>query len=98
MLDSDVFYQCKKNVLSDMQIAAFERENDAVLLEKCKQFVSVAPAPHGIWGGSVVRLADGAGRDHREVPAAPESAHTSSRKSARNPRIELITRGERRRR
>src|SRR5271169_1325543 len=33
-----------------------------------------------------------------EVPAAPESAHTSSRKSARNPRIELITRGERRRR
>jgi transposase len=31
-----------------------------------------------------------------EVPAAPESAHTSSRKSARNPRIELITRGERR--
>src|SRR5271157_5391625 len=33
-----------------------------------------------------------------EVPAAPESAHTSSRKSARTPRIELITRGERRRR
>jgi transposase len=33
-----------------------------------------------------------------EVPAAPESAHTSSRKSARSPRIELITRGERRRR
>src|ERR1700732_130895 len=33
-----------------------------------------------------------------EVPAEPESAHTSSRKSARNPRIELITRGERRRR
>jgi transposase len=33
-----------------------------------------------------------------EVPAAPESAHTSSRKSARNSRIELITRGERRRR
>jgi transposase-like protein len=32
------------------------------------------------------------------VPAAPESAHTSSRKSARNPRIELITRGEWRRR
>jgi hypothetical protein len=27
-----------------------------------------------------------------EVPAAPESAHTSSRKSARSPRIELITR------
>ena len=33
-----------------------------------------------------------------ELPAEPESAHTSSRKSARNPRIELITRGERRRR
>jgi transposase-like protein len=33
-----------------------------------------------------------------EVQAKPESAHTSSRKSARNPRIELITRGERRRR
>src|ERR1700732_4221548 len=33
-----------------------------------------------------------------EVPAEPESAHTSSRKSARNPRIELIPRGERRRR
>jgi transposase len=33
-----------------------------------------------------------------EVPAEVESAHTSSRKSARNARIELITRGERRRR
>ena len=33
-----------------------------------------------------------------ELPAEPESAHTSSRKGARNPRIELITRGERRRR
>jgi transposase len=33
-----------------------------------------------------------------ELPAEPESAHTSSRKSARTPRIELITRGERRRR
>ena len=33
-----------------------------------------------------------------ELRAEPESAHTSSRKSARNPRIELITRGERRRR
>ena len=31
-------------------------------------------------------------------PAEPESAHTSSRKSARDSRIELITRGERRRR
>ena len=33
-----------------------------------------------------------------EAPAAPESAHTSSRKSAGSARIELITRGERRRR
>ena len=33
-----------------------------------------------------------------EAPAAPESAHSSSRKSARSARIELITRGERRRR
>jgi hypothetical protein len=30
--------------------------------------------------------------------AAPENAHTSSRKCARNPRNELVTRGERRRR
>ena len=33
-----------------------------------------------------------------ELPAEPESAHTSSRRGSRNPRIELITRGERRRR
>ena len=33
-----------------------------------------------------------------ELPAEPESAHTISRESARKPRIELITRGERRRR
>src|ERR1700728_3520291 len=33
-----------------------------------------------------------------ELPAAAESAHTSSHKSARIPRIEVITRGERRRR
>jgi transposase len=33
-----------------------------------------------------------------EEAAAPESAHRSSHRSARRPRIELITRGERRRR
>jgi len=33
-----------------------------------------------------------------ELPGAAESAHTSSHKSARIPRIEVITRGERRRR
>ncbi|WP_428483619.1 IS66-like element accessory protein TnpA [Rhodopila sp.] len=32
------------------------------------------------------------------MPAAPKSAHTSSHKSARTPPVELITRGERRRR
>src|SRR5689334_21407264 len=33
-----------------------------------------------------------------EIPALDESAHTSSRKSARFPPVEIITRGERRRR
>jgi hypothetical protein len=40
------------------------------------------------WSGSLVRLADGAGRDHRRGARGAESA--------RNPRIELITHGERR--
>ena len=31
------------------------------------------------------------------VPSIDESAHTTSRRSARNPRVEIITRGERRR-
>jgi len=31
------------------------------------------------------------------LPATDESAHTTSRTSARNPRVEIITRGERRR-
>jgi hypothetical protein len=44
MQDSDVFFQCEKTVLSDMQSAAFERENDAVLREKCKQFPPLAPS------------------------------------------------------
>jgi len=34
--DSMVFFQCEKTVLDDMQSAAFERENDATLKEKCK--------------------------------------------------------------
>ena len=33
----------------------------------------------------------------RDVPAIDESAHTTSRRSARNPRVEVITRGEGRR-
>jgi TPR repeat protein len=44
MQDSDVFFQCKKMVLSDMQSAAFERENDALLNEKCKQFPPLTPS------------------------------------------------------
>jgi len=43
--------------------------------------------PHMVsWCRSVVRLADGAGLT-AELPAEPESTHTSSRRSARNPRI-----------
>jgi hypothetical protein len=41
--DSEVFLQCKKTVLSDMQKAAFERENEGILKEKCKQFPPLAP-------------------------------------------------------
>src|SRR6185295_18735057 len=56
--------------------------------------------PHMVsWGGSAGGwLMELGGAIIAELPAEPESAHTSSRKSARNPRIELITRGERRRR
>jgi hypothetical protein len=36
--DSMVFSQCQKTVLDDMRSAAFERENDATLKEKCKKF------------------------------------------------------------
>lgn len=43
MQDSDVFFQCKKTVLTDMQRAAFERENDAILKEKCKQSLPLIP-------------------------------------------------------
>lgn len=42
--ESDVFFQCKKMVLSDMQSAAFERENDALLNEKCKEFPPLTPS------------------------------------------------------
>jgi hypothetical protein len=43
MQDSDVFFQCKKTALADMQSAAFERENDAIFTEKCRQFPPLAP-------------------------------------------------------
>jgi TPR repeat protein len=36
--DHEVFSQCKDTVFSDMQSAAFKRENDAALKEKCKNF------------------------------------------------------------
>jgi tetratricopeptide (TPR) repeat protein len=42
--DSDVFFQCKKMALSDMQSAAFERENYALLNEKCKEFPPLTPS------------------------------------------------------
>ena len=42
--DADVFFQCKKTVLSDMQRAAFERENAALVNEKCKQFPALTPS------------------------------------------------------
>jgi TPR repeat protein len=38
MEESNVFFECQKTVLDDMQSAAFERENDAALKEKCKEF------------------------------------------------------------
>ena len=41
--DLDVFFQCKDTVLIDMQSAAFERENDAILKEKCKQLSPLTP-------------------------------------------------------
>jgi TPR repeat protein len=42
--DMDVFFECKKTVLSDMQSAAFERENDEFLKEKCNQFPQLTPS------------------------------------------------------
>jgi TPR repeat protein len=38
MQDANVFFECQKSVLSDMQRAAFDRENDVALNDKCKQF------------------------------------------------------------
>jgi TPR repeat protein len=42
--DTEVFFECKKTVLSDMQSAAFERENDEFLKEKCSQFSQLTPS------------------------------------------------------
>jgi TPR repeat protein len=44
LLDTEVFFECKKNVLWDMQSAAFERENDEFLKEKCNQFAQLTPS------------------------------------------------------
>jgi hypothetical protein len=44
MQDSDVFFQCEKTVLSDMQSAAFQRENAPLIDEKCKQFPPLTPS------------------------------------------------------
>jgi TPR repeat protein len=44
LLDTDVFFEYKKTVLSDMQSAAFERENDEFLKEKCNQFPQLTPS------------------------------------------------------
>ena len=42
--DADVFFQCKETVLSDMQSAAFDRENAALVNEKCRQFLPLTPS------------------------------------------------------
>ena len=39
----DVYFQCRNTVLIEMQNAAFERENDAILTEKCRPFPPLAP-------------------------------------------------------
>jgi tetratricopeptide (TPR) repeat protein len=44
MQDTDVFFQCEKFVLSDMRSTAFDRENDALLNDKCKQFPPLTPS------------------------------------------------------
>jgi TPR repeat protein len=58
MQDSDVFNQCKKTVLSDMRSAAFERENDTVLLEKCKQSPPLAASEMSMLKALFQRTAD----------------------------------------
>jgi hypothetical protein len=42
--DTEVFFECRKTVLSDMQTATFERENDEFLKEKCNQFPQLTPS------------------------------------------------------
>ena len=43
MQDWDVFFRCRNTALIEMQSAAFERENDAILMEKCRPFPPLAP-------------------------------------------------------
>jgi hypothetical protein len=50
MQDSNVFLQCRKTVMTDMQSAAFERENDAILKEECKQSPPLTPTElEAVW-------------------------------------------------
>jgi TPR repeat protein len=42
--DTLVFFECRKTVLDDMRSAAFERENDATLKEKCKTSPALTPS------------------------------------------------------
>jgi hypothetical protein len=42
--DTLVFFECRKTVLDDMRSAAFERENDATLKEKCKASPALTPS------------------------------------------------------
>jgi TPR repeat protein len=44
MQESDVFYECRKTVLSNMQNAAFERENEPSLAQKCAGHPSLTPS------------------------------------------------------
>ena len=43
MQDWDVFFQCRETVIADMRSSAFERENDVVFTEKCRQFPALSP-------------------------------------------------------
>jgi hypothetical protein len=42
--DTNIFFECKRTVLRDMQHAAFERENHQLLTDKCKQFPQPTPS------------------------------------------------------
>lgn len=44
MQESDVFDECRKTVLSNMQTAAFERENESSLAQKCAGHPSLTPS------------------------------------------------------